>query len=68
VSKEIDHDFTDQIVCPYCGEEVSDSWELDGECGEFDCESCGNTYKWERVVTIEYSTRKKKNRRIILWD
>ena len=33
-NKEIDCEHTDEIVCPYCGEEQYDSLEKMGESGE----------------------------------
>ena len=29
--EEIDHEYTDEIVCPYCGYEFSDSFEISSE-------------------------------------
>lgn len=60
--EEIDHEFTDNAVCPYCGHENLDSWELgdrgDDECGEDECGKCGKEYTWTRHVTVDYSTKK----------
>jgi len=56
---EVDHEYTREIVCPYCGREQSDSWEY-GDDGEIDCD-CGETYTFARDVSVTYSTRKKRS-------
>lgn len=48
--------YTKEAMCPYCGYEQSDSWELSD--GEYECPDCGNSYEVEVVVTVEYSTSK----------
>jgi hypothetical protein len=57
---DIDHEHTQEIVCPGCCHIQSDSWEwgngegdFDGECGE-----CEMTFRWSRHVSITYSTSK----------
>ena len=52
----IEHEFTDDIVCPYCGDKVDEPHELDDE-GELEC-NCGNTYDYCRNIRITYSTSK----------
>lgn len=54
--KGFEHEYTQEIVCPHCGYEQSDSWES-GE-GEHDCPECGEIFEVERIVTCEYSTSK----------
>ena len=64
---EIDHECTDNIVCPYCGHEDGDSWEVDfgpwleGEelC---DCGACEKVFRARRDVTVYYSTEKTKEK------
>jgi hypothetical protein len=44
----------DNVICPYCGEEQSDSWEsVDETPDQQDCQSCEKTFTcWaEREVT-----------------
>lgn len=57
MSKEIDHDFTDEIVCPHCGYEYQDSYEWH-DYGEEDCIECEKSFSIERITTIQYTTRK----------
>ena len=56
----IDHEDTQEIVCPHCGHKHRDSWErsanTDGAEGTADCEKCGKQFKWECTVRITYST------------
>lgn len=53
---------TDEITCPYCGCEVSDSSELvesvDDE-GIYGCDECGKEYNWYANVSLTFSTYKK---------
>jgi uncharacterized Zn-finger protein len=56
---EIDHKYTDEAVCPYCGGAQSDSWELeggDGEEGETDCGYCDRAFLYYRNISVTYST------------
>ena len=58
--QEIDHEYTDEIVCPYCGHEFSDSWEsLYGiEEAELECWECERPFKAYREVEVTYTTYK----------
>jgi len=58
--EEIDHQFTDEIVCPYCGYEHSDSWEM-GDQGEIECEKCGKTFEYWVETQVHYTTKRKEN-------
>lgn len=57
--EKFDTDYTDNIVCPYCGYEESDSlehtWDYDDE---YECENCGKTFSWERNVLVSYTSFK----------
>ncbi len=57
---EIDHSYTREVVCPYCGYEFSDSWEFDSRnnCGVEDCGECGKEFSWVRDVEVTYTTEK----------
>ena len=48
---------TDEIVCPHCGHEHSDSWEM--SAGEEVCERCERVFRISRDVEITYSTVKE---------
>lgn len=54
-------EYTLEPICPYCGNEESDAWEInfggiDGET-EHDCGSCGETYFVQRNAIITYTTK-----------
>lgn len=51
-----DHEFTANIVCPYCGEEHGDSWEYSE--GETECVECERRFDMVRVVEVSYVTSK----------
>ena len=56
-NKEIDCNWTDEVVCPYCGAEFSDSWEYEDE-GEEYCEDCDKCFTYQRNVIVSYSSQK----------
>ena len=35
--RNINTEYTNEITCPICGYEFSDSWEYDLDCGEDTC-------------------------------
>lgn len=51
------HSYSPEIICPYCGYEYSDSWEMI-DSGNETCEECGKEFKFERDVEVSYSTYK----------
>jgi uncharacterized Zn-finger protein len=57
--EEIDHEYTDEIICPYCGEDVMDSWEY-SDSGDIQCGKCRKEFTYEREVTVTYSTQKSE--------
>ena len=56
--EDIDCDYTNEIVCPYCGHEKTNSWEYDGDDGEIECDECGMKFAYVRNVSVDYSTSK----------
>ena len=66
--KEIDHDYTKEIICPYCGYEHGDSWEksndvFDGDLPDMECDDCNKTFSVYRNGEITYSTSPRTNER-----
>ena len=60
---DIDHEYTCNIVCPYCGSEDKDGWELlpDGEdLGLIACGDCGKEFYVTRNIRITYSTQQAR--------
>jgi DNA-directed RNA polymerase subunit RPC12/RpoP len=64
---DIDTDCTPEVVCPYCGAEGEDSWDLgivsakgstQEDSGETECAECDKTFSWSREVRVDYTTRK----------
>ena len=57
----IDHEYTDDPVCPYCGYQDKDwcEWLWTDEDGEQDCGSCSETYLWHAERSVTWLTRKK---------
>ena len=50
-------------ICPYCGKEMRDAWELylnDGDETEVDCPYCEEPYIVQCNVSVSYSTRNLK--------
>ena len=50
------------VVCPYCGHNYEEPWDLFGthdECAEEECDECGRTFEARRYEPpVEYSTKK----------
>ena len=47
---------TSNCICPYCGKENLDSWELQDNEDDYECSICGGIYNYSRIVTVEYSS------------
>lgn len=59
--KEIDHEFTPEIVCPYCGQANGDSWEEqpgEEDLGLIECGRCEKSFYATRNISVSYSTDK----------
>lgn len=60
---EINHEYTDEIVCPFCGYIFSDSWEYESDCediGLLECRECEKSFYATRNITVDYSTEKAR--------
>ena len=42
------------LICPYCGYENKDSFELPDEDNEYTCPRCGSVLKYNRCITVSY--------------
>ncbi len=63
---ETEHSYTHEIVCPYCGYEFGDSWEIginEQDIGEVDCHQCEKTFMAYRNIEVTYNTWMKEERR-----
>ena len=57
----IDTEYTDEVVCPWCGHKHTDSYEffkLRGECSQSWCGSCGKPIEMVRHISVSYSSSK----------
>lgn len=56
--REIDHEYTENIVCPYCGYEDEDSFEqyVDEDEKLISCDSCNKKFYATRNIEVTYST------------
>lgn len=60
-----DTERTTHPVCPHCGYEESDAWEIDFGAGlegeaTISCGNCEREYHAERIVDVSYTTRVKE--------
>lgn len=60
MSERIEHKYTDEVVCPWCGYKQSESYELFeshyDETTDTECHECAKPFMAEKIVTVEYST------------
>ena len=68
MSEEVDHDYVDEIVCPYCWHKFQDSWDHvsdihDGYSTEMECinESCEKKFRLNIECPVKYTTEKLKD-------
>ena len=52
-------DYTNNLTCPYCGNEDIDSWELSDNEDEHKCGRCRAIISYQRVVTVVYNSSPK---------
>jgi len=57
---EFDHECTDEVVCPWCGCEFTDSWEFSDSYDELQCDECGKIFSMIREIEVSYSTRRSR--------
>lgn len=59
----MEHTYTNNIICPYCGYEDINSWEQGSgveNIGLTECKNCEKPFYATRHITIEYSTEKAR--------
>ncbi len=66
---EINHEWTNEVVCPYCGYEFSDSYEFGDSDGDIECDECEKLFYFYPETTVTYSTQRdcKLNNREHQW-
>jgi len=55
---QINHELTENLVCPYCGKEHFDSWDIPADTGSFECEKCEREFHFEKEEIIRWNTKK----------
>ena len=45
-----------EMICPYCGYEQRDSWEIPGDDGTVECGRCEKEFDFTRNVEVTFST------------
>jgi DNA-directed RNA polymerase subunit RPC12/RpoP len=55
----IEHEFTKNVVCPYCGFENKDSWELEDWSDNYECPNCEEKFSFTRYVETYYSSKRR---------
>jgi hypothetical protein len=50
---------TDEITCPWCGFEYTDSWERESGEGEEECQDCNRKFTFSRHTAVTYCTLKQ---------
>ncbi len=53
-----DTDYTDEMKCPYCGQEQADPWEYSSDDSLATCGFCDLEFGYSRNVSVSYSTQK----------
>lgn len=50
----------EEITCPWCGYEDSDSWEFEGEYDDaYECPECGKKFILEVLTEVTYTSRRR---------
>ncbi len=57
---EVEHEYTEEVVCPWCGHEHGDSWEWTSNSDDMKCDECGKEFGYEKDITVKYCTSKKQ--------
>jgi hypothetical protein len=56
MSTEIDCEFTDDLICPYCGYAHEDDGEMN-EPGQMECSSCDKHFSYDVDYTKYFSSK-----------
>lgn len=51
-----EHNFTNEIVCPYCESEI-EGFEMDDEDDDYECPYCHSHFSYQREVTVTYNSQ-----------
>lgn len=59
---ELKASYTQEIICPNCFREYSDSWEYSDYDDNMICPDCGQSFYYERHLEVTYSSKKNKEK------
>lgn len=59
----MEHEYTDELICPFCDGVQSDAWELLNDSEDVHCGHCGKLFFYQRHVEVTYTSRKKSEGR-----
>ena len=51
-----EHNFTNEIVCPYCESEI-EGFEMDDEDDDYECPYCHSHFSYQREITVTYNSQ-----------
>ena len=54
--KPEEHDFKNEITCPYCESEI-ESFEMDDVDYDYECPYCHSHFSYQREVTVTYNSQ-----------
>jgi transcription elongation factor Elf1 len=57
-SEDFDTEYTDDSICPWCGKEQQDTWEVDSDSTILDCDYCEKPFHFERMTNVTFSTKR----------
>jgi uncharacterized Zn-finger protein len=57
---DIDHEHTNEPVCPWCGHVARDSFEMRGDGEEVECGECGRLFTAFAEMVRYWTTYKKE--------
>lgn len=60
LNHEPDEEYGDDLICPYCGSEHGDAWELSADSDKMECQSCGSEFEYEREYSVSYTVKPVK--------
>jgi uncharacterized Zn-finger protein len=63
MTKELNLKYNREPVCPYCGDILTDAWEMnlrDGESEDVTCGNCDEEFKVTCSIDVTYDTEKKE--------
>ncbi|OKP95077.1 hypothetical protein [Paenibacillus sp. P46E] len=60
INQEPDEECGDELICPYCGHEQGDAWELSADSDKMECGSCGSEIEYEREYSVSYTVKPVK--------